>query len=75
MKAREIKQSGWITGPVECHCTGCDWYANFIAVNSSIPVSITSAFEAHNCTDYAPPFHLVTNKSELRHDDRNQDQL
>lgn len=69
MKLREMKQYGWITGPVECRCTGCDWNANFIAVDSSIPVSITNTFASHNCTDYAPPFQFTTNRPELGHDD------
>jgi hypothetical protein len=68
MKTREIKQYGWIAGPVECRRTGCDWTANFIAVDSSIPLSIANAFAVHKCTDYAA-FQCTINKPELGHDD------
>jgi len=44
METREMKQYGWVTGPVECCCTGCDWSVNFIAVDSSIPVNIAQGF-------------------------------
>lgn len=64
-----MKQYGWITGPVECCCTGCDWNATFTAVDASIPVGIASRFAAHKCTDHAPPFQFTLNKSELGHDD------
>jgi len=65
MKTREMKQFGWLTGPVECRCTCCDWAADFIAVDSSIPVAITNKFATHKCADYAPPFRPTTNQAEL----------
>jgi len=65
MKPREMKQYGWITGPVECRCTGCDWNVSFIALDSSIPMSITDMFAEHKCSDYAPPFQFTTNESRL----------
>jgi hypothetical protein len=64
-----MKQYGWITGPVECRCTVCDWSTNFIAVDSSIPVSITNAFASHDCADYTMPFQFATYVSDLGHDD------
>ena len=65
MKSREMKQYGWITGPVECCCTGCDWSVNFVAVDSSIPVNIAKDFVSHNCADYTAPFHITTQRAEL----------
>jgi hypothetical protein len=52
MELRQMKQYGWISGPVECWCTGCDWSANFTAVDSSIPVPIARAFAEHDCTEF-----------------------
>jgi hypothetical protein len=65
MNKREMKQYGWLTGPVECCCNCCDWNANFVAIDSSVPISIAEAFAAHTCDDYAPPFTLTTHKAEL----------
>jgi hypothetical protein len=55
METRQLKQYGWISGPVECCCTTCDWSANFIAVDSSIPASIVKAFAKHDCAEYSWP--------------------
>jgi hypothetical protein len=55
MEPRKLRQYGWVSGPVECRCSGCDWSASFIATNSSIPVHIMNAFEDHKCRDYATP--------------------
>lgn len=65
MKSREMKQYGWITGPVECCCTGCDWSVNFVAVDSSIPVHIAKDFASHNCADYTPPSHITAQRVEI----------
>lgn len=62
---RELKQYGWITGPVECCCSCCDWSVSFIAVDSSVPINIAQEFASHNCADHTPPFH-ITAQAELR---------
>jgi hypothetical protein len=70
MKPRTMKQFGWITGPVECRCNACDWNVNFVAVDSSIPVSIAAMFAAHKCADYAPLFFTEPSQTSImRHDD------
>ncbi len=48
---RRLKQQGWISGPVECTCTACDWTANFVAADSTVPVEILNAFEQHDCRE------------------------
>jgi hypothetical protein len=53
MEPRQLKQYGWISGPVECSCTACDWSANFDAVDSSIPASIANAFAEHDCREHS----------------------
>jgi hypothetical protein len=55
MEPRKLKQYGWISGPVECCCTACDWSTSFIAVDSSIPIDIYAEFAAHDCEDHALP--------------------
>ncbi len=65
MQAREMKQYGWVTGPVECRCTRCDWGVSFVAVDSSIPVHVAKDFASHNCADHIPPFHHTTQRAEL----------
>jgi hypothetical protein len=55
MEARQLKQYGWISGPVECCCTACNWSVDFIAVDSSIPASIASAFAEHDCKENSWP--------------------
>ena len=52
MRQRELKQYGWMDGPVECRCTGCDWSESFTATDSSVPADILSAFTQHSCIDY-----------------------
>ena len=54
-EARKLKQYGWISGPVECRCTACDWSASFIAADTSVPREIRDAFAGHNCCDYPWP--------------------
>jgi hypothetical protein len=56
MKPREMKQYGWLNGPVECFCSGCDWYATFIAVDASVPIGVAQAFAAHDCADFTSCF-------------------
>ncbi len=50
---RALVQYGWISGPVECCCSRCEWTASFEAVDSSVPAGIQAEFENHNCEDYA----------------------
>jgi len=62
MDLRTMKEHGWLTGPVECCCSNCDWNANFVAVDSSVPVYILDSFETHRCTDYTPPCRTAPQK-------------
>ncbi len=55
---RSLKQTGWISGPVECRCTACDWTANFVAADSSVPLEILNAFEQHDCREYLHTRHV-----------------
>lgn len=57
MEPRRLRQYGWVSGPVECRCSGCDWSASFVATDSSIPVHIVNAFEGHECLDDATRYH------------------
>ena len=52
-ESRKLKQYGWISGPVECRCTACDWGLSFVATDSSVPLEIANAFERHNCAEHA----------------------
>lgn len=56
--SRKLKQYGWISGPVECCCTECDWSLNFTAADSSIPVEIVNAFVEHDCREYERPHQI-----------------
>jgi hypothetical protein len=64
MKARAMKQYGWITGPVECLCTGCDWHRTFVAEDSSTPANIAEEFALHECDGN---IQFGTYLSKLRH--------
>ena len=53
MGERKLVQYGWVSGPVECCCSQCEWTTTFNAVDSSVPTQILTAFEGHLCRDYA----------------------
>lgn len=53
MEHRQLKQYGWISGPVECRCTSCDWSTTFTAVDSSTPASVANAFAEHDCSQHS----------------------
>lgn len=55
MSARRLVQRGWISGPVDCHCSGCFWASSFDATDASVPDSILNDFQLHSCEDYQPP--------------------
>jgi hypothetical protein len=65
METRKLKQYGWISGPVECCCTACDWSVSFTASDSSLPGHIASAFAEHNCSDYCEPQPVVQKHAQL----------
>ena len=49
MAERKLLQYGWLSGPVECCCSECDWTASFEAVDSSVPAELLAKFEKHDC--------------------------
>ena len=53
MGERKLVQYGWVSGPVECCCSQCQWTISFEASDSSIPAPIRDEFEKHSCKDYA----------------------
>ena len=53
MSERRLLQYGWISGPVECCCSHCDWSWNFMAVDTSVPNEVLSEFENHDCKRHA----------------------
>jgi hypothetical protein len=53
MELRQLKQYGWISGPVECRCTSCDWSTTFTAVDSSTPAFIANAYAEHDCSEHS----------------------
>jgi len=59
MEPRKLKQSGWISGPVECRCSACDWSSNFIAEDLSIPLELLDAFQNHDCSEFERPVHTL----------------
>lgn len=65
-ESRKLKQYGWISGPVECRCTACDWSASFIAADSSVPREIRDAFAEHDCRDYPWPHSVDPHRFSAR---------
>jgi hypothetical protein len=51
MAQRKLLQYGWITGPVECRCSDCDWTLSFQAVDTTVPSNILAEFDHHNCEE------------------------
>ena len=55
MSERKLLQYGWISGPVECCCSECDWTSTFVAVDTSIPAELLAEFQRHDCKQHAMP--------------------
>lgn len=51
-ESRKLKQYGWISGPVECCCSMCDWSLDFVAVDSSTSLEVLNAFKGHDCGEF-----------------------
>ena len=49
MRQRKLIQFGWISGPVDCCCSECDWSTAFYAADSSVPPEVQADFESHEC--------------------------
>src|SRR5437764_13954236 len=49
MAQRKLLQYGWISGPVECRCSECEWSSTFQAVDVTVPSNVLSDFEQHSC--------------------------
>jgi hypothetical protein len=49
---RKLLQYGWISGPVDCRCSDCDWSSAFIASDTSVPAEVLAEFEKHECKEY-----------------------
>jgi hypothetical protein len=69
MAQRKLLQYGWITGPVECRCSDCDWTLTFQAVDATVPSNILADFEHHNCEEQ-PAAQSVEQGRPLRGDAR-----
>lgn len=49
MRQGKLVQYGWLSGPVDCCCSECDWASSFNAVDASIPSEVQADFDAHDC--------------------------
>jgi len=53
VRQRKLLQYGWISGPVDCCCSECDWAYEFEASDASAPAEVLAKFEAHECRQHS----------------------